>query len=106
MPKLVFRARAENDLTKLLVYIAKSSGSPERAINYIRRIRERCETLLTFPESGRRRDDLRPGIMVIGFEKRAVIAYKVLPSGDIEIGRVFYGGRNYEALIGHRDRRS
>jgi plasmid stabilization system protein ParE len=32
-------------------------------------------------------------------ERRIVIAYKVLPSGDVEIGRIFYGGRDYEALI-------
>jgi toxin ParE1/3/4 len=104
VPKLVFRASAKNDLAKLLAYIAKSSDSPERAINYVRRIRERCETLLTFPESGRRRDDLRSGVLVIGFEKRVVIAYKILPSGDLEIGRVFYGGRNYERLLGKTGR--
>jgi plasmid stabilization system protein ParE len=32
-----------------------------------------------------------------------VIAYKILASGDIEIGRVFYGGRNYEALLIQED---
>jgi toxin ParE1/3/4 len=94
---------AENDLAKLLVYIAKRSGSPERAINYIRRIHARCEILLTFPDEGRHRDDLRPGIMIVGFERRVVIAYKLLPSGDIEIGRIFYGGRNYEALLSTND---
>jgi hypothetical protein len=28
-----------------------------------------------------------------------VIAYVILPSDDIEIGRFFYGGRYYEAII-------
>ena len=99
MPKLLFRPKAEADLARLLIYIAQSSGSPERANNYTRRIRSRCETLLTFPESGHRRDDLRPGLSIIGFERRIVIAFKHLSSGDVEIGRVFYGGRNYEALL-------
>jgi toxin ParE1/3/4 len=99
VPKVVLRPKAEDDLANLLIYIAKRSGSPERAINYIRRIRARCEMLLTFPNGGSRRDDLRPGIMIAGFERRVVIAYKALPSGDIEIGRIFYGGRNYEALL-------
>jgi toxin ParE1/3/4 len=99
VPNLVLRPAAETDLADLYRYIAEQSGSTERAISYIRRVREWCESLLPFPESGRRRDDLRPGIRIIGFERRVLIAYMILPSGDVEIGRIFYGGRNYEALI-------
>jgi hypothetical protein len=32
-----------------------------------------------------------------------VIAYAILPSGDIEIGRFFYGGRNDKAIISGED---
>jgi toxin ParE1/3/4 len=96
---LLLRPAAEADLTELYHYIAEQSGSPERAIGYIRRIREACELLMIFPERGRLRDDLRPGVRVLGFERRVVIVYMVLPSGDVEVGRVFYGGRDYEALI-------
>jgi hypothetical protein len=46
------------------------------------------------------RSDLRPGIRILTFERRVVIAYAILPSGDIEVGRFFYGGRDYEAIIG------
>jgi toxin ParE1/3/4 len=97
--KLLLRPSAEADLTKLYHGITERSGSSETAIGYIRRIRAWCETLLTFPEAGRRRDDLRTGVRILAFEWRVVIAYMILPSGDIEIGRVFYGGRNYEALM-------
>ena len=97
--KLVPRPAAEADLTDLYHDIAEQSGSDEAAIGYVRRIRNWCDNLLTFPESGRARDDLRPGLRVLGFERRVVVAYKVLPSGDVEIGRIFYGGRNYEALM-------
>jgi toxin ParE1/3/4 len=96
---LVLRPAAEADLTELYHGIAERSGSPQTAILYIRRIRASCETLLTFPECGRARDDLRPGIRVFGFEKRVVIVYKILPSGDVEIGRFFYGGQDYEAIF-------
>jgi toxin ParE1/3/4 len=75
------------------------SGYPERAIGYVRRIRAFCDTLASFPERGQRRDDLRPGLLVIGFERRVVIAYTILDNGDIEIGRIFYGGRDYEAIM-------
>jgi toxin ParE1/3/4 len=96
---LLLRPAAEADLIELYHYIAGQSGSHERPIGYIRRIRASCEKLKAFPESGRRRDDLRPGVRILGFERRVVIVYMVLPSGDVEIGRVFYGGRDYEALI-------
>jgi len=96
--KIVFRPKAKDDLVKLYHYIAERSDSPETAISYIRRIQERCDAILTFPEGGRRRDDLRPGIRIIGFERRAVIIYTILPSGDVEIGRVLYGARTMKPL--------
>jgi len=42
---------------------------------------------------------VRRGLWVIGFERRVVIAYTILDTGDVEIGRIFYGGRDYEAII-------
>jgi plasmid stabilization system protein ParE len=101
--KLLLRPAAEADLNELYRYIAERSGSNERAIDYVRRIREWCEHLLTFPQAGRARDDLRPGLRIVTFERRVVIACTVLPSGDIEIGRIFYGGRNYEAIVGDEE---
>ena len=85
-------------MTDLYLYIAERSG-PNVAIGYIRRIREACESLEAFPLSGRSREDLRSGLRILGFERRVAIAYVVSPAGDVEVGRVFYGGRNYEALL-------
>jgi toxin ParE1/3/4 len=73
--RVILRPSAETDLINLYHYIAERSGYPERAMGYIRRIRTYCETLVSFPERGTRRDDLRPGLWVIGFERRVVIAY-------------------------------
>lgn len=98
MPRLLLRLAAEADLTDIYRYIAENSGAG-RAIGYIRRIRKFSDQLPVFPEAGRARDDLRLGVRILAFEKRVVIAYTILPSGDIEIGRFFYGGRNYEAII-------
>jgi toxin ParE1/3/4 len=103
--KLLLRPAAENDLDEIYRYITERSGSPDTAISYIRRVREWCEHLLIFPEAGRARDDLRPGTRVVGFERRVLVVYRVLPSDDVEIGRVFYGGRDYEAIMRGDDRR-
>lgn len=95
---LVLRPEAEADLVQLYHSIAERS-SGNIAIGDIRRIRMRCEMLLVSPESGRSRDDLPPGIRIVGFERRVAIAFTSLSNGDIEIGRIFYSGRDYDALL-------
>ncbi|MCJ2050777.1 type II toxin-antitoxin system RelE/ParE family toxin [Methylobacterium sp. J-070] len=60
------------DLESLYDYIA--ADSPEPAIAFIRRIRSRCESLSDLPKAGRARDDVRPGLRLIAFERRVVIA--------------------------------
>jgi len=75
--KVFFRRRAEDRLTKLYDYIAGQS-SPQTAIDYVARNRLACMALATFPERGRRRDDILPGLRAIGFERRVTIAFRVL----------------------------
>jgi toxin ParE1/3/4 len=55
--KVFFRRRAEDRLTELYHYIA-SHSSPQTAIDYVARVA--CMALATFPERGRRRDDILP----------------------------------------------
>jgi toxin ParE1/3/4 len=50
---------------------------------------------VTFPNRGTRRDDLRPSLRVIGFERRVTIAFHVSASA-VTIDRIFYGGRDWE----------
>jgi toxin ParE1/3/4 len=69
---------------------------------YTRRIREYCTRLVDFPQRGTRRDDLRPGIRIVGFEDRVGIAFYVL--GDrVEIARILYGGRDLESALDDGD---
>ena len=101
--KVILRPTAETDLTALYHSMTERSGYSARAMEYIRRMRAYCETLAAFPERGRRRDDLRPGLWIIGFERRVVIAHMILDTGDVEIGRIFYGGRDCEAIMRDAD---
>lgn len=96
--KVVFRAAAERDLTKLYRDIRDQRGEPTVAIDYIRRIRAYCEGFSELPERGAKRDDIRPGLRIIGFERRVAIAF-TFDERHVRIGRIFYGGRNYEALL-------
>ena len=70
----------------------------ERAIGYIDRIEECCRSLAVFPNRGTRRDDLRSGLRILGFERRALIAFRS-NADTVTILRVLYGWRDVEAAI-------
>jgi toxin ParE1/3/4 len=95
--RISFRPRAERDLIALYEYIAAEAGL-DIAGKYLDRIETACLALSTFPERGRKRDDIRPGIRVIGFERRASIVFLVAKSG-VEIVRILYGGQDIEHVL-------
>lgn len=57
-----------------------------------------CESLSTFPQRGTQRDDVRPGLRITNYKKRAVIAFAVTIEEVFILG-VFYGGQDYETLL-------
>lgn len=91
--KIVFRRAAENDLRELYDYIAEQAGRGV-AGGYIGRIEAECMKLVEFPERGTRRDELLPGLRIIGFERRAAIAF-IVEADTVRIMRVLYGGRAF-----------
>ncbi len=99
--KVTFRPAAETDLVDLYDYIAAEAGT-ELAGNYIGPIEAACMALENFPVRGTRRDNIRPGLRTIGFERRATIAFHVEKS-EVVIIRVFYGGRDYEHILRRTD---
>ena len=92
-----FRPRAEADLFALYDYIAGEAGH-KVAGEYIDRIEAACLALETFPNRGTRRDDIRPGIRTMGFERRATIVFRVM-KGRVVIVRVLYGGRDFDRAL-------
>jgi len=92
-----FRPAAEKDLLELYEYIAEAAGLGVAA-NYMDRIEAACLALETFPLRGRARDDIRPGLRMIGFERRATIVYRVIKS-EVVIVRTFHGGRDFERIL-------
>ncbi len=88
---------AEDDLLGLYDYIAEQSGR-KIAGDYIARIEATCLSLRNAPLRGTPRDDIRPGLRIIGFERRAVIVFRVMRS-EVVIVRILYGGRDYERIL-------
>ncbi len=95
---VVFTPEAEDQLVELRSYIA-AAGSAEVAARYAESIVAFCEDLGAFPHRGRARDDIRSGLRTIGFKRRVVIAFAVLGQTVVIVG-IFYGGRDYEAVLG------
>lgn len=99
MRRLIFRPSAQRDLADLYQNIRDRTGAPDIAIGYVRRIRAYCEGFVEFPERGIKRDDIRPGLRIAGFERRVAIAF-TFDADHVRIGRIFYGGRDYQTLLG------
>jgi toxin ParE1/3/4 len=92
-----FRPQAEADLFALYNYIVDKSGHAVAGA-YIDRIEAACSALESFPKRGTRRDDIRPGLRTMGFERRATIVFQVM-GREVVIIRIFYGGQNFERAL-------
>ena len=96
---VVFAPEAEDSLVSLYEYIAEH-GSPVVAARYTEAIVAYCESLATLPHRGTKRDDIRPGLRITNYKRRAVIAFEVDDTrSTVAILGVFYGGRDYERAL-------
>jgi toxin ParE1/3/4 len=93
--RVEFSAEATRDLVALYEWIAKAAGAATAA-SYMDRLEEYCRGFDVASERGQRRDDIRPGLRVVGYEKRVAIAFFV-EDERVVLLRLFYGGQNWEA---------
>lgn len=94
-PRVSFHRIARSDLFGIYDYIEKQGGAA-RAGRYIDRIESDCRALTTFPEKGKPRDDIAPGLRTRSLERRVLIAYRT-DGRNVEILRVLYAGRDFGA---------
>lgn len=94
---VIFSPEASDDLLALYDWIAEAAG-PETAISYIDRLEAYCRAFGTASERGHRRDDIREGMRVVGFERRITVAFTV-DADRVIILRLFYAGRNWEGEL-------
>jgi toxin ParE1/3/4 len=95
--RVVFAPEARHDLLQIYDQIAEPA-SPAMALAYVGRLEAYCRRFDLASERGRRRDDVRPGLRVVGFERRVTIAFTVGDS-TVTILRLFYGGRDWEHIM-------
>ena len=91
---------AIKDLNDIYEYIADKSGLPDVAWAYIKKLRQKCYGFRTTPIRGQKRDDLRQNLRVAIIDKNAVAAFEVdEEKQNVTILNIFYGGRDYEAIM-------
>jgi toxin ParE1/3/4 len=90
---VILSPEARVDLLQLYEYIVDRAGE-QVALNYIHRLEGFCQGLETFPERGSIRDDIRPGLRIIGFERRVTVAFHI-QSDTVMVDQVLYGGREF-----------
>jgi|JI102314A1RNA_FD_contig_41_3528885_length_542_multi_2_in_0_out_0_1 plasmid stabilization system protein ParE len=95
--RVVFSPEVEEQLVALYGHIA-AAASPDIAGRYTEAIVSYCESLSSFPHRGTMRDDVRPGLRITNYKKRAVIAFDV-DAEQVSIIGVFYGGQDYETIL-------
>lgn len=94
---IAYSPEALGELKAILDYIAAQS-STRVAEAYVQRITTFCNALSTFPNRGTLRDDVRPGVRTIGFERRVTVAFEVSDQ-TVLILHVLYGGRDLDAAF-------
>ena len=93
--KVTISPQARADLHALYEWIANNAG-PDIALAYVERVEFFLRSLELASERGRKRDDLRPGLRILGFERNLTIAITVEPR-DVTVLRLFRRGRNWES---------
>ncbi len=92
-----YAPEALDDLSSLYDWI-EGRTSPETAFSYMARLLAHLESFDLGAERGTRRDDIRPGLRIVGFERRVTIAFAV-DETRVLILRLFYGGVNWIEVI-------
>lgn len=76
-----YTPEAEQQLDDLDEWITQRA-SADVARHFTSSVMAHCEQIALFPQAGRRRDDVRPGLLTTTFRKRTVIAYAVSESTE------------------------
>lgn len=94
--RVILNPAASADLAQLYRDLSDRTGQPRTALRYVSLLRDRCERIADVPEQGTRRDDVLPGLRVVGFRRRVAIVFR-FDGRRVEILRLLYGGRDLKA---------
>jgi toxin ParE1/3/4 len=84
--------RAIDDLKQIQTWVAEQADI-DTARAYVSRIEAKFLSLNSFPLRGTPRDDLIPGLRTIPFERRLVIAYRLIDN-EVWVERIVSAARD------------
>ena len=91
------------DYKAIAAHVEGWTGDRALADRTVDAIRGFIRSLADVPHRGTRRDDLRMGLRIVPIGKRTAIAFEVDDAARIvTILRVFYGGQDYDAVMGRK----
>ncbi len=91
MAELTLTTRALNDLEQ--IFESLEEQGPQAATNFAKSLDALQDRLCAFPELGRARDELSPGLRSVPI-KPVFVAFYRLKGGRIEILRILHGHRD------------
>ena len=95
--RILFSPEAAASLTRLYGALIHRDGE-ESAAAFLERFEAWCADLSEAPARGLRRDDLFPGLRVLGFERRMAVAFH-LGLDTVTIDVIAHGARGRSALL-------
>jgi toxin ParE1/3/4 len=87
---------AKADLRGIYTFIRKNGGSAATARGYINRLLGFLSGFDIFPHRGSLREHIRPGLRIVGFERRISVAF-IVEDNEVVILRLLYGGQQFES---------
>jgi len=95
--RVIVSEQAEADFDSLYAFIADDAGTAA-AGRFIGRLYAFCTGLAHAPHRGLNRPDLLPGLRLLGYRKRATVAF-IVNDDQVVILRVAYRGRDIDQLF-------
>jgi toxin ParE1/3/4 len=99
--RVAFTPEARQQLDELDDWIA-SASSPEVAQRFVSAVLDHIDGIPTFPQAGRARHDIRPGVRTTTYRKRTIVAYEIDTSGPdlvVTVLGVFHGGQDWSTAL-------
>jgi toxin ParE1/3/4 len=94
--RLVYSRKALADLDAMYSYIARDK--PRAAVEFTEDIRKRLDSLAAHPELGHVRQGFPKHYRLFPLDRKVTAVY-ALYSDHAKILRIFYGGRDYDAIM-------
>jgi len=103
--RIIETEAAFSDYIRIAEHIARWTEDWSLADRTVDAIRDYIKGMCDTPHRGTKRDDIRSGLRIVPFRKRAAIALEINEATrTVAILRVFYGGEDYETVLRARRR--